>query len=298
MKTTQDTVQIRPESEALRKRLSETLASMPAGSRRKFKVMTSSVSTNQGAGKVRTYRLLDQTGVRHFIMDTHAQIPSGDQKWIVWSHSGDGQNLVDFATKAKIRKTDKRLLVLEDKGNEAERSKVLRRLLNTLSAPDYHSRIFQAGIVEVEGKLTLGVCSANLEWLRIPVSDILALHRLSLTELEAYEIDSDGSWLYWPEVDVHLGWEQLKQLCDKDAALKAKQRSANFNQRYGAAIRGLRKKHALRQSDIDGLGSRQVSRIESGHCRANSNALSHLAKAHAMAVNDYMGALAGELDES
>ncbi|NBB79639.1 MAG: hypothetical protein GVY36_09370 [Verrucomicrobia bacterium] len=154
--------------------------------------------------------------------------------------------------------------------------------------------IIQAHIAESKAQATLELCSANLEWLHLPVARIPPLRGMSRDELDAFEIDADGSWLYWPKADVHLGWEQFQQLSDPHKALKAKQRSQRFNLRYGAAIQSLRKKHGLRQADIPGLGTRQLSRIENGSCPAHSKALACLAKAHRMELDDYLAALAAE----
>ena len=131
----------------------------------------------------------------------------------------------------------------------------------------------------------------------MPVEQIPPLRGLGWEDLNAFEIDADGSWLYWPQADVHLGWQQFQQLSDPQQAIQAKQRSAKFNRRYGAAIQSLRKKHGLRRADIPGLGTRQVSRIENGACAAHSKALTCLAQAHAMELRDYLDALAAEMGE-
>jgi hypothetical protein len=70
-----------------------------------------------------------------------------------------------------------------------------------------------------------------------------------------FEIDDDGAYIYWPDLDLHLGWEQLFQIVDPEAARKAQQKSHQFNERYGAAIRRVEKKKAAR------LLKRQASAI-------------------------------------
>ena len=52
-----------------------------------------------------------------------------------------------------------------------------------------------------------------------------------------FEIDPDGSFVHWPDIDVHLGWNQLLQAVDPGELRKALQRTEGFNERYGAAIR-------------------------------------------------------------
>jgi hypothetical protein len=121
------------------------------------------------------------------------------------------------------------------------------------------------------------------------------LQGLSKEERERFEIDEDGTFIYWPNGDIHLGWEQFECAVDETAHLKAKQQTEGFNKAHGAAIEALRKEKGLRQSDIEGLTPRQVGRIESGQCRATLSALRKLAKAHNMNVSEYMGELSRRL---
>jgi len=128
--------------------------------------------------------------------------------------------------------------------------------------------------------------------LRVPLEKLPVLGKYSKEKLSNYEIDEDGIFLYWPDLDIHLGWEQFEQAVDRQAYLKARQQTQEFNKSYGSAIRNMRKKTGLRQSDIKGLTARQVGRIERGECRATHAALDRLAKAHKMNISDYMDELA------
>ena len=110
--------------------------------------------------------------------------------------------------------------------------------------------------------------------------------------LRNFEIDPDGSFIHWPDLDVHLGWNQFLQAVDPAELLKAQQRSAGFNERYGAAIRKVREAAGILQSKVEGLTERQLRRIEQGECRATTAALTALAKAHGLDVNAYMDGLA------
>ena len=84
---------------------------------------------------------------------------------------------------------------------------------------------------------------------------------------------------------------------DKAASLKARQQTEAFNTAYGVAIRNLRREKGLRQSDIKGLTSRQVGRIESGQ-RATLSALQKFARSHSLAIDEYMEELAKRLPRS
>lgn len=139
------------------------------------------------------------------------------------------------------------------------------------------------------------IVSGKLERLSVPVSKIPALKNLKPSELENFQLDVDGSWVYWESGDIHLGWEQFKQFSDRKAALKAQQRSKRFSRNYGQAIKQLRLEQGLRQKDIADLSERQVSRIETGASSVNVKVLELFAKAHGMDANAYMGAVASRL---
>ncbi len=139
------------------------------------------------------------------------------------------------------------------------------------------------------------VRSTDFERLEVDISKVPILARLNSTSLESYEIHDRGVYIYWPDADIHLGWEQLVQIIDPAAALKAKQKSAAFNQRYGAAIRSVRETYGVGIKAIPGLSSRQLTRIEAGECRMTSAAAAKLAKAHGMDSNAYLNQLATAL---
>lgn len=190
----------------------------------------------------------------------------------------------------RLNVRDGRRIHLVDMDNVNEEDFAERLLLALDSDADEH-RILDAWW---ENK-TLVVVSANrsgLEKLRVPLSELPALKGQQGQALGVFEIDEDGIFIYWPELDVHLGWEQFATAIDQRAYLRAKQQATTFNRSYGKAIRKLREQHHLRQSDIKGLTPRQVGRIERGQCRATHTALTKLAKAHQLTLPDYMNKLA------
>jgi hypothetical protein len=142
---------------------------------------------------------------------------------------------------------------------------------------------------------TLFVRGPKHRMLHVPVNSVRALSGRPRAVLQNFEIDPDGSYVYWPDLDVHLGWNQFLQAVDPDELRKAQQRTEGYNKRYGAAIRKLREEAGLSQSKIEGLTERQVRRIEQGECRATRGALAALAKAHGLDVNAYIEQLAKAL---
>jgi len=135
---------------------------------------------------------------------------------------------------------------------------------------------------------TLLVRGPRHRMLHVPVSSVPALRGQPPAVLRNFEIDPDGSFIYWPSLDVHLGWNQFLQVIVPGELRKAQQRSTDFNERYGAAIRKVREAAGILQSRVDGLTERQLRRIEQGECRATSAAIVALANAHGLDANTYM----------
>jgi transcriptional regulator with XRE-family HTH domain len=129
----------------------------------------------------------------------------------------------------------------------------------------------------------LSVRGPKQRMLHVPVASIPALRNLPRAVLRDFRIDPDGSFIHWPGPDVHLGWKQFLQAADPLELHRAQQRSADFNCRYGAAIRKLREEAGIPQAKVEGITERQLRRIEQGDCRATANALRNLARSRGIA---------------
>ena len=169
---------------------------------------------------------------------------------------------------------------------------LLTRLAAAISCGADSERILDARLVDG----TLRVVSADFKRLDVPVAQVPDLAQAEHQALENFEIDEDGAFVYWPAIDVHLGWEQMEQVVNPDALLRAKQRSHHFNVRYGNSIRKTRQDAGLDCSQIEGLSEKQLRRIESGECRLTSNALHALAKAHKVTPNEFLSRVAKALE--
>ncbi len=168
----------------------------------------------------------------------------------------------------------------------------LRRFIAGLLGSDQEQSILDAWWDRDE----LVVISPTFRRLRIPVDKLPKLRNASPRDRAKFEIDPQGDFLYWPSLDLHIGWPQLQQVIDPEARLKAQQKQSEFNERYGRAIRALRESHGLNQQDMTGLDERTIRRIEQGKTRATANAIEKLAKAHGMTAADYMTAVAKLLE--
>ncbi len=177
-------------------------------------------------------------------------------------------------------------------GGVSEEEGLIERFLLAIGSEDSFGRIIDAWWEDDR----FVAISPGFERLHVPVSKLRPLSGHSKKRLANFEIDEEGAFVYWPDLDVHLGWDQLAQAVDQKVYLKAHQQSEAFNKHYGRAVRALREQKGLRQSDISGLTSRQVGRIERGQCRATHSALSKLAKAHGMSASEFMGKVADLLE--
>jgi hypothetical protein len=161
---------------------------------------------------------------------------------------------------------------------------LLARMSAAVAAQESDSRILDARIEDG----VLRVISPSFKRLEVPISSIPRLNEVGEEQTRKFEIDVDGSYLYWPDLDIHLGWEQFNQVVDPEATQKAQRKSREFNIRYGAAIKRIREAAGLSLRSIAGLSAKQLRRIESGQCRSTSNALQKLARAHHLETNEYM----------
>ncbi len=165
---------------------------------------------------------------------------------------------------------------------------LIYRLFSGMAQADGPQPIVDAW-VENENLVLL---SPSFDRLAVPLKDLTEFIGTNREQIEAFEIDEDGRFLFWPHANVHMGWEQLLQVVDPAAALAAKQKSEKFNQLYGEAIRARREEHGLKQSDISGLTERHLRRVEHGEQAASKSTLEALAIAHQLTLDEYLKRLA------
>jgi DNA-binding transcriptional regulator YiaG len=116
-------------------------------------------------------------------------------------------------------------------------------------------------------------------------------------ELENFELDEDGSFLYWAQADLRMGASELIQAVDPmylaDIEIK-RHREDNA----GAALRSMREQRGLKQADIPGISERQVRRLEKGVSRLTSDAALLLAHAFDLTIEDFLQELGRRLRSS
>ena len=139
------------------------------------------------------------------------------------------------------------------------------------------------------GKLIVLTCA--LERLELPLADVPPLARLPKTQRGAFGIPSDGSYLHWPEADIHLDLDALRAVVDPAWRARLARERATHDSQFGQAVSVLRREHGLKQADISGVSARQVRRIEGGSL-PRSETLRRLARAHGLELGAYLDRVA------
>lgn len=191
--------------------------------------------------------------------------------------------LMRLPTLLRLHKPDQRLHVTRDAG-------ALRRLLVSQKR-----RLPEEGIVDAyalgdELVLVLG----DLTVRSFPSDQVPRLADRGRKALQGFEIDSDGSYLRWPDMDVDLGVSSLLQAVDPTYLADVEiERIAEED--TGAAIRAMREERGLRQKDISGLGERQVRRLETGESRLTAAAAREFAESFDLSLDRFLELLGQRL---
>jgi hypothetical protein len=207
-------------------------------------------------------------------------------KYLLFVDEPSPDSIADIVIRLGVRSKDR--IVFAEFENKKQSRALLVRLLLGLATQDDDGRIIKAAIDDDR----LILVSPTFQELRVPLDLLSDVRDVALEDWRQFELDPYGEFLYWPELDVHMGWSQLQRLVDPTARLRAQQRGARFNEHYGAAIRARREEAGLRQGAVAGLSDRTLRRIENGETRATVNALEKIAAAHRLDLNEYLDQLA------
>jgi hypothetical protein len=183
----------------------------------------------------------------------------------------------------------------------------LRMVRNTVvhSDPSLPRRVLTAWTHHAQDQLIakasvskdrLFVLSCALQPYEVGFDAMAALKRIPVAERANFSVDEDGSYIHWPEPDIHLDLDAVRAAINPEERAKAKAAKALHDGRYGAAIAKLRLEKSLMQSDIEGLSERQVRRIEKGE-GTTLEALRRLAAAHQMDLDEYLREVAADVSD-
>ncbi len=182
-------------------------------------------------------------------------------------------------TLLRLRKPDQRLFLSSDLGS-------VRRWVIAPNRSQPYEGIIDAYVVGA----TLTVFMGDLSIRDFPVERVPSIKSLAPEQLRQLEVDVDGSFLTWPKTDIHLGPSQLLQAVDPS------QLAAIEIERFGSentamALKYMREQRGLRQADIDGLGERQVSRLENAESRLTAGAAENFARSFDLTLEGFLDEL-------
>jgi hypothetical protein len=180
-----------------------------------------------------------------------------------------------------VRRPEQRMHVTED-------ARAVVRLLIAQHRDAPLEGIVDAYLLESRLILLLGDFSIR----SFPVAAVPVLCDLEPRDRAAFELDEDGSYLYWPVADLHLGVSQLLQAVDPPYLADIEVRRFPASVAIGARIAALREARDLRQRDIEGLSERHVRRIEQGVARLTGDSAVKLAGALTMDLDEFLTELA------
>jgi Protein of unknown function (DUF2442) len=164
---------------------------------------------------------------------------------------------------------------------------VPKRILAAWQAGAQEQLIAQATVI----KDSLWVTDCALQTWEIPFKILPALAAITPEKRADFEIDEDGSYLYWPSADLHLDLEALRATVDPEWQEKLAAERVMYDLRFGQALATVRKSHNLKQTDIPGISTRQIRRIEKGS-RPKLATLRKFSQAHGLSVNEYLEEIA------
>ncbi len=165
-----------------------------------------------------------------------------------------------------------------------------RRVLEAWAAGAQSRLIADATVINGQ----LFVIGCDFERIGVALSAIEPLVEASDSEQRNFEVDEDGSFLYWPDLDVHLDRRALEAYADPEVRRQRELEKLARNLRFGDAVRGLRERAKLTQSQVSGVSERQVRRIEEGH-RPKLSTLRKIAAAMQVSLSDFLRVLAREI---
>lgn len=158
-------------------------------------------------------------------------------------------------------------------------------------------RIKQAWEWEAESELIaiasvsanrLFVMGCDLQTWEVPLKSLPSLERIPQSEISNFELDEDGSYLYWKYADIYLDLEDIKAAVNPEFKEQLLLSKIKYNKAFGKAIATVRKAYKLNQDAIDGISDRHLRRIENEGQQPTLDVLKKLAASHGLDLENYL----------
>ena len=189
------------------------------------------------------------------------------------------QAVLRLASTLRLHKPDQRLRVCRDPS-------VVKRLVIALQRPAPWEGILDAYVLEDSLVVVLGDMSVR----EFPIRRLPRVRRFEPTAVSRFEIDSAGSYLYWPDRDVHMGPSQMLQAVDPMFLSDVEIRRYEM-ENVSQALQDMRSDRQLKQTEIPGLSERHVRRLEKETVRLTVEAATKFASAFAMTLSEFLDEL-------
>ncbi|WP_420447521.1 DUF2442 domain-containing protein [Candidatus Palauibacter sp.] len=193
------------------------------------------------------------------------------------------QAVLRLASTLRLHKPDRRLQVCRDPS-------VVKRLVIALKRPAAWEGILDAYVLEDSLVVVLGDMSV---W-QFPVGRLPKVRRFEPAVVRRFEIDSAGSFLHWPDRDVHMGPSQMLQAVDPVHLAEVEIRRYEM-ENVSQALREMRHDRQLKQTEIPGLSERHVRRLEKEEIRLTVEAAGEFARALGLTLSEFMDELSGRI---
>lgn len=144
----------------------------------------------------------------------------------------------------------------------------------------------------------LSVMGCDLNVWEVPFSALPCIDKIPISERTEFELDEDGSYLYWECADIHLDLEDVKAAVDPEFKEKLLLEKQKYGESFGKAISLVRRDYQLKQKDIDGVSERHIRRIEKEGHQPTLNTLKKLAAAHNLNLESYLEKINEKLKEN
>ena len=140
----------------------------------------------------------------------------------------------------------------------------------------------------------LTVVHGDLTVREFPQERLPRVRRLKPDAFQAFEIDTSGSFLYWADLDTHLGASQLLQAVDP-MYLADVEVERYAREKVSLVLLDMREERGLKQTEIAGLSDRHVRRLENEEARLTVEAAESFARAFGMGLSDFLTELGTRL---
>ena len=189
------------------------------------------------------------------------------------------QAVLRLASTLRLHKPDRRLQVCRDRS-------VVKRLVIALKRPAPWEGILDAFVLEDSLVLVLGDMSVR----EFPINRLPQVRRFEPAVLNRFVIDSAGSYLHWPDRDVHMGPSQMLQAVDPMYLSDVEIRRYQM-QNMSQVLLDMRTDRQLKQTDIPGLSARHVRRLEKEAARLTVEAARKFASAFGLTLSGFLDEL-------